>query len=223
MSEFNKDTEQATMVFSSELAEFLTALKWMYSKIDLKDIGELKGRYALHLFEMAMSYRSLAGKDGNGRGEWYFERSFPEETRFIMGVGDGEHKDNRDLKKNVIDGPLKEINQANIGVKIVPTTVKQKRRIVAIRFDCASEQRRTRGRKKDIEAPVLPEPDHRAEDEREEKELAHLRGIYPVEFAQLYQKALDSIPSIFKHTESSRIASQNKASLELRARHGLVK
>jgi plasmid replication initiation protein len=43
------------MTFSSELAGFLVALKWMYSKIDLKDLGDLHSRYAIRLFEIAMS------------------------------------------------------------------------------------------------------------------------------------------------------------------------
>jgi hypothetical protein len=32
----------------------------MYAGINLKDLGELQSRYVLHLFQIAMSYRSLA-------------------------------------------------------------------------------------------------------------------------------------------------------------------
>jgi hypothetical protein len=78
VAEFSEKTGQARMTFSSELAEFLAALKWMYAKINLKDLGELQSRYTLHLFEIAMSYRSLVGRGGNRSETWYFERGFPD-------------------------------------------------------------------------------------------------------------------------------------------------
>jgi plasmid replication initiation protein len=113
------------MTFSSELAEFLAAIKWMYAKINLKDLGELQSCYAIHLFEIAMSYRSLAGRGKNHSEAWYFERGFPDEVRYIMGVAKGTYKDNHLLKQKVIEGPVREINAAGIGLEITPTTVKQ--------------------------------------------------------------------------------------------------
>ena len=41
VSTFDEKTGQATLKFSDELASFLVALKWMYSRINLKDLGEL--------------------------------------------------------------------------------------------------------------------------------------------------------------------------------------
>jgi hypothetical protein len=87
----------ASFTFSSELAEFLIALKWMYARINLKDLGELQGRYALHLFEIALSYRSLAGRGGNRSEAWYFEWDFPDEIRRVMGVAKDAYKDNHVL------------------------------------------------------------------------------------------------------------------------------
>jgi hypothetical protein len=229
VAEFSEKTGQARMTFSSELAEFLAALKWMYAKINLKDLGELQSRYALHLFEIAMSYRSLAGRGGNRSETWYFERGFPDELRYILGVAKNAYKDNHVLKQKVIEGPVKEINAAGIGLEITPTTVKQGRRIVGIRFYCKQMERaakgkgRIKGNKATEVPPPLPKPDPRAEQEREDKELAHLRELYPDEFVELYQAALDSRPVFLKKTDIGMFFAEQRALMELREKHGIVK
>jgi plasmid replication initiation protein len=220
---FDEATGQATMKFSEELAEFLMALKWVYSKINLIDLGQLQSRYAIKLFEMAVSYRSLAGKKGNRDSTWYFERGFPEEIRHIMGVKKDVDKDNHLLKQYGINKPLKEINQAGFGVEIKPTTVKQGRRIVAIRFECTHADRvAKRKKRKDKEAIPLPDPAPNAESLREEKELEHLRELYPDEFAEIYQTELARAPS-FIPNGLKMVGAEGIALMELKNRHGIVK
>ena len=67
-AEYDEATGQAKMKFSSELAEYLTALKRVYAKIDLKDLGSLQSRYAMRIFEIIMSASFLKGKQGNRAG-----------------------------------------------------------------------------------------------------------------------------------------------------------
>jgi plasmid replication initiation protein len=224
MAEFDEATGHATMKFSDELAEFLASVKWMYAKINLKDLGELQSRYAIRLFEIAMSYRSLAGKNGNRGETWYFERNFPDGVRKIMGVEEDAYKNNAELKRNVIEKPVKEINEAGIGLEITPVAVKQGRRIVSIRFIVKPARRAVKGRKRsEAVEPPTPEPDAKAEREREAKELAHLRELYPDEFAERYQAALDSRPEFLKIANVGMVLSEQRALLELREEHGIVK
>jgi plasmid replication initiation protein len=221
---FSEKTSKATMTFSSELAEFLAALKWMYAKINLKDLGELQSRYAIHLFEIAMSYRSLAGQRGNRGETWYFERGFPDELRHLMGVTKNAYKDNYELKRYVIEKPVKEINKAGIGLEITPVTVKQGRRIVAIRFDCKPAPRAVKGQKriKAAELPPRSEPNLGAELDRQEKELQHLKERYPHEFAERYTAAMESRPA-FLNREIGATFAENRALMELREKYGIVK
>jgi hypothetical protein len=231
VAEYSEETGKARMTFSSELSEFLAALKWMYAKINLRDMGELQSRYAIHLFEMAMSYRSLSGAGGNGRGGWYFERGFPDEIRRVMGVKKDAYKDNHVLKQKVIENPVKEINKAGVGLEITPETVKQGRRIVAIRFYCKQIGRpadfgkeKAEKRKDGVSAaPLLPEPAPRAEQERDDKELERLKELYPKEFAELYQAAADSRPAFLRGTDTGLLLAERRALLELRERHGIRK
>jgi hypothetical protein len=98
---------------------------------------------------------------------------------------------------------------------------------VAIRFDCAIAPRagkaRGRGRKNSAEPPALPAPGSRAEQDREEKELEHLRELYPEEFAELYQAAMGSRPAFLMNSEIGAAFAENRALLELREKHGIVK
>jgi hypothetical protein len=221
VSTFSEKTGRATMKFSEELAEFIMALKWMYSKMNLPDIGSLQSRYAIKLFEMAMSYRSMKGKRGNAENNWYFERPIPE-LRKIMGVPKEAYKETHLFKQYAIEKPIEELNEAGIGLEITPEGVKHGRRIVAIRFDCKQTPRAARGKGRGAKGAALPEPDPWLEEQRKEKELQHLKELYPEEFAQLYEaefaKAPAFIPEGFK-----QLGAEGSALMQLKERHGIVK
>jgi hypothetical protein len=221
VSTFSEKTGQATMKFSDELAVFLIALKWMYSKINLKDIGELQSRYAIKLFEMAMSYMSLKGKQGNADQGWYFERPIPE-LREIIGVPKKAYKETHLFKQYAIEKPIKEINRAGIGIEITPEGVKQGRRLVAIRFDCKHASRTAKGKRGGAKAAPLPEPNPKTENLREEKELEHLKELYPEEFAELYEAVLAKAPA-FIPEGFKRTAAEGSALMQLKEHHGIVK
>jgi hypothetical protein len=114
-AEFNKDTGVCTMTFDQELADFLKELKRVYAKIDLQDLGKLQSKYALRYFEMTKSYESLAGKDGNQNGTWYFEWTLPE-LRTMLGIPDEAYSETKRFRQKVVEEPVKEINGAGIGM-----------------------------------------------------------------------------------------------------------
>ena len=226
-AKFNAETGVCTMRFSKELADFLKEIKKVYAKINLLDVGRLQSKYALRLFEMAKSYESLAGKDGNEKDEWYFERSIPE-FRHLFGVPDEAYQETKRFRQFVIENPVKEINNAGIGMEITTEGVKQGRNLKAIRLNCKKTPHKTqvkRGRKKKAETAdqiELPELSNKPDDSRQGKELEHLKELYPAEFAELYQvelaKGPASIPDGFK-----QIAAEGSALMQLKERHGIVK
>ncbi|MDR3338087.1 MAG: replication initiation protein [Treponema sp.] len=228
-AQFDEKTGQATMTFSPKLAEFLMAMKWMYSKISLKDLGELQSRYSIRLFEIATSYMSLQGKQGNEDQGWYFERSI-EEFRKIMGIPKEAYPITHLFKQKVIESPAKEINSAGIGLEIKSEGVKQGRNLVAIRLNCKRTPRkapakRTRKKKTDENQPDTPDLFTNDEKSRVEKELEHLKELYPEEFAGLYEAALSQIPALGGGAGESfrRAAAERRALESLRAAHGIVK
>jgi plasmid replication initiation protein len=222
-AKFNKDTGICTMVFDEKLAGFLLELKRLYSKINLRDLGSLQSRYALRIYEMAISYSSLMGKDGNEQNTWYMERTIAE-MRQIFGLQAEEYKETIDFSKNVIAVPVKEINNAGIGIEIQAEKIKKGRSLTGIRFNCKNTPRTAakKGRKKKESPMLFPDMNPKTADLRQEKELEHLKELYPDEFATLYEEELakypPSIPEGFK-----QIAAEGSALAMLKECHGIVK
>jgi plasmid replication initiation protein len=226
-AKFNAETGLCTMIFSTKLADFLLDFKRVYAKINLSDIGRFQSKYAIRYFEMAVSYASLAGQNGNKDNAWYFERTI-NELREILGVKQEEYKETGNFNRYVVKKPLDEINNSGVGVKIAVENIKEGNRITSIRFDCKKAPRTPapkRGRKKKAENPIQLELSERNSDagcSREEKELEHLKELYPEEFAELYRAELAKIPA-FIPEGAKRIGAEGSALLRLKERRGIVK
>jgi plasmid replication initiation protein len=223
MSTFNKDTGQATMKFSLELAGFLSELKRMYAKINLLDIGKLQSRYAIRIYEMAISYMSMQGQQGNSSQNWYYERSV-EELKIIMGLSEGVYKRTYDFKKHVIEEPIKEINEAGLGIEIKSESIRQGRNLVAMRLNCKKAPRTTGKRGKVKKEMPLPGPNSRKDFSLKEKEYARLTELYPEEFAELYEWKMANPFKMTAGCEKLKAeAARIHACKELKKRYGIRK
>lgn len=227
VSTFSEKTGKATMTFSAELADFLRAFKWVYTKINLPDLGGLHSRYAIRLFELVMSSAFLKGKQGNAATTWYFQASVID-YRVMLGVPEDAYPETHVFKQKVIEGPVQEINEAGIGVAITPEGVKQGRSLVAIRLTCTQTPRklpvkRGRTKKAEVPPPELSTITLKAEEYRIEKELELLKERYAAEFADLYAAELAK-PSFMPPTsEIRKCAAEGAATQTLKKRHGIVK
>jgi plasmid replication initiation protein len=226
----NAETGVCTMSFNSRLAAVLQELKRVYSRINLADVGRLQSKYGIRYLEMAESYASLKGKDGNAEMEWYFERSILD-LRFMLGVDDTTYKETKRFRQFAVENPVKELNAAGIGVEIKTESIKKGRTLASIRFGCKrtpkTPSKKPRGRKKKTETssdagqPGLPF----TEDEwtRENKELQHLKERYPEEFAERFKAAMESCPAFMVKTNLGAAFAENRALMELREKYGIVK
>jgi plasmid replication initiation protein len=222
-AEIDKRTNMITIIFSVGLMEYLQALKKMYARIDLMDMGKLQSLYAIRLFELAKSYESLAGKQGNLQNTWYFERT-PEEMRHIFGIEDDEYPKMHDFKRYAIERPISEVNLSNLGVSVILETIKRGRTIQTFRFVCKKEPRTVTVRTRKgvpLEAPAPVE----SPETLEEKELEHLMKLYPQEYADLYADLLSHpTNNFFKDSPQYwERQAQHEAQKILRDRHGVRK
>jgi plasmid replication initiation protein len=221
----DESTGLCTMTFSEELASVLLEFKKMYSKMNLVDFGKLQSHYGIRILEITTSYSSLAGKSGNKDGAWYFEYSVSD-LRLILSVPDDAYPQTGNFRRFVIEKPIKEINEAGIGVTITTEGIKQGRNLKGIRFNCEETKRTastSRKRRRDSKKPPLelPEPSAATANMREEKELQHLKTLYPDEFAKLYEEALTA--QKFDYGDFGKRAAQATALLKLREKYGIVK
>jgi plasmid replication initiation protein len=222
-SSLDEETGVCTMIFASELAAVLLDMKWVYAKINLQDFGKLQSKYAQRYFEIAKSYESLAGKNGNESGSWYFERTIPE-LRELLSVAPDLHKETKRFRQKVVENPVKEINKAGIGLEICTEGIKQGRNLKGIRFDCKKTPRTVskKGKRKAADSQLeVPEPSSKVADQREEKELAHLMELYPDEFVALYEEALSK--QKVNLGDFSKRSAKAEALSKLKQKHGIMK
>ena len=134
---YNAKTGKISLEFSKELSDFLLELKCMYAQIDLADFEKLQSFYALRYFELAKSYENLSGQNGNKEGQWVFTRSILE-IRQLMGVKKSEYRATSDLRKRVIEEPIKELNSSGLGLSVAFEYIRECRNLAGIRFICES-------------------------------------------------------------------------------------
>ena len=226
VAEYDEATDKASMTFSNELADFLTAFKKVYTKINLRDIGALQSRYAIRLFEIVMSGAFLQGKSGNRSKEWYFQASILD-FRFMLGVPPKTYKETHLLRRYIIENPIKEINEAGIGIEIIAEGIKVGRSLVAVRLKCKQVARKllkSKGKNKRAIQLELSDITLKTSDQLEEKELELLKERYPQEFAVFYQEALDKPhPFLSKDSDIRKLAAEGAAKTKLREKYGIVK
>jgi len=159
-----------TMAFTPQMADLLRGFKKAYAKISLVDLGKLQSRYAIRFYELAMSYSGFAGKDGNPRGHWWFEKTL-DDLRVLFDVKKKLYPRTSNFRTFVIDNPIEEINKADIGIFIKPEYVYDGRFLIGAKFNC-------RWMARDEPKPTQPVTESGQENER-------LAAAFPEEFEKL--------------------------------------
>lgn len=122
--------------FTEDMKIFLDTLKEIgFSLFEINDLGKLKSFYALRYYLVALSFKGFKGKKGNEKNSWFFEYSV-EDLRKLFDIQDNEYNQIGPFRNIVVDLPLKELNERNLGIQIVCTPVKKGRKITGFHFDC---------------------------------------------------------------------------------------
>ena len=199
-SKYDAETGRIVMRLSSTLAAHLVAAKREYTKLNLPDMGKLKSKYSLALYQRVLSYKSLQGKGGNKFAEWYFEKNV-EHLRFIFGIPKTAYSTMKDFRRRVIESPLKEINKSKLGVTVKPVGIKSGRNITSFRLNCQAEKAPTAAKTR-VQAQVsvpgtqvktLSRTEMVQKEEIEKRNC--LEGLYPAEFAELLKEGIDKYKS----------------------------
>ncbi|MCQ2588170.1 MAG: replication initiation protein [Treponema sp.] len=125
-----------SFTFTDPMKVFLDELKEIgFTLFEINDLGKLKSFYALRYYLVALSYKGFKGKKGNIKNSWFFEYTV-EDLRRLFDIQDDEYPQMGPFKNIVIDLPLKELNEKNLGIQIICTPLKKGRKIVGFHFDC---------------------------------------------------------------------------------------
>lgn len=122
---------------SNELLPFVLEVKDMWRVISIRDMTQLQGKHSYRIFELVMADRGFAGKGGNRPGEWFVDVDF-DHLRTLLKIGPDEYKLTANLRRKVIEGPVREINEAGLGLRIECDYEKFRRRrvLTGVRLNC---------------------------------------------------------------------------------------
>lgn len=96
----------------------------IYARINLSIMSKFSGSYAFALYENTTRFRSIGSTGWKDLGFW----------RRVLGVGEGEYRQFKELNKKVIKAAVKEVNETS-DIMLEAEYKREKRRIVAIKFN----------------------------------------------------------------------------------------
>ena len=207
--------------FTEDMKVFLDELKEIgFSLFEINDLGKLKSFYALRYYLVALSYKGFKGRRGNMRGSWFFEYSL-EDLRRLFDIQDGEYQQIGSFKRTVVELPLKELNERNLGMRIDCTPVKRARKIVGFRFDCVDVTKDVRigiDMQDSAEAPSSGVPRDGESKGELMAEAVQIISMDPARYAQILEEEREC-PNLFGLSPETQAVVRLREELSLR---GLV-
>ncbi|MDC4361039.1 replication initiation protein, partial [Acinetobacter baumannii] len=119
-----KAKSEISMFFAPAVIPFIYLVQQEFTLLDIKEIGRLKSKYAIRLYQILMKWRNA---DFQPKFEYL-------DIRAKLGVEDDEYTVMADFKKRVIDVAVKQINQGTGFVGLKYTTIKKGNKISHFSF-----------------------------------------------------------------------------------------
>jgi plasmid replication initiation protein len=140
ISKFNPDTNLVELVFSPDVGNAIYNMRLGYTALNFRLIRNFKSLYSFRYYEIAVSYMGNKGKNGNGRGQWFFEYDV-ESLRRTLSIAPGTYKGRMNAFINrVVKMPIDELNRLNFEFEIAFEKILSGRRTVGFRFTCTERQ-----------------------------------------------------------------------------------
>jgi len=164
--------DKIKMSFNPRLAEVIGEFKKAYSYINLLNFGKLQGKYAIRIYEYVLSWQGIKNK----KNEWTTPIKTIADMRLLFDVGT-KYKITNNFRTFVIDYPVEEINEADIGLYIKPIYEHRRKTLFGVRFLCRLLQK---GDPRPVEAVTLTR-----------KEQDKLISDYPEEWDRIKKEAVE--------------------------------
>lgn len=134
---YSKKTDTLTICLHEELRPYVSQVKG-WASFSIRDIARIQGRHALRWYELVKSREGQA----NEKGFWFYDTTF-DELRHLFMIGPNEYPRTGDFRKYVIDAPIEEINEADIGFHLEAdyTPYRQGRRLLGVHMKCRKVKR----------------------------------------------------------------------------------
>jgi len=202
------------MTFSPDVGNAIYKTKLGFTAMKFQVIGKFKSIYTFRYYEIAVSYMGNKGKNGNKKGQWYFEYDI-ETLRRILGVEEDAYTGRTDnLITWVVKQPVDELNKINTEFQITFEKIKHNRRIVGIHFICTETTNLKIAKTKKIQP----------KSKTEKLELEKLEVNAENEFFKNHENELNEIfNELSKHTDGMNLVEKSAFSLMTKAKVELTK
>lgn len=176
LASYIKSRDVVQFHLAEELLPYIRDVQNLYQTIAISDMTALQGKHSFRIFELVMANRGFAGRGGNKPGEWYVDLEFAT-LRTLLKIRPEEYKVVGNFRARVIDGPVREINEAGIGLRIECDydTLRRGRQLLGVRLNCKLLKRRD-------PRPVTPAT-------KEEDEEEQLVAKYPKRYEEMLAEA----------------------------------
>lgn len=206
--------------FTDDMKSFLDELKEIgFSIFEINDLGRLKSFYALRYYLIALSFKGFKGKKGNEKNTWYFDYSV-EDLRKLFDIQDNEYAQMGPFKNTVVELPIQELNERNLGIQIIVTPVKKSRKIVGFHFDCLDATKINRIDKNKY-TYLEKKPEENSEDQLKDIQDIQIEGIKiisqnPIRYAEILAEEQRN-PNLFGFSPEIQAILRLKEELEQQA------
>lgn len=209
---FHPESNMIEMTFSPEVGNAIYMAKLGFSALNFKVIGKFKSLYTFRYYEIAVSYMGNKSKNGNKKGQWYFEYDL-ETLRKILGVEEDAYSGRTDnFITWVVSKPIDELNKINTEFKIEFEKIKHNRRIVGIHFTCTENEK------------LKKIPSVQTKSRKTKIDIERLEIDAENEFFQRHEAELNEIFSnLSQHTDGLNLIERSAFSLMTKAKVELTK
>lgn len=147
------DNIVARVIFSSEIMPLLSDLRASFTQFLLSDVAEFSSIYSYRIYQLFMQYLNKETGKGWTHVDFY-------DLRFMLMLLD-KYSATKDLRVNVIDVAIKEINEKS-PLKAQYELIKKGRKFVAVKFtfELKEKSKKTKENKqqRDKNKPDMPSP-----------------------------------------------------------------
>jgi len=128
---FRRKAGTVTFALPPKIGPYLLKLQEQYTNVPISYYMQLSGKYALRLIEYLMQWRSRADRHGRFKVPTITVAQLREEWE--LGA---KHKQNKILKRDVVDRAVAEINAADLGLVVKVESVLRGRSLYGFDFSC---------------------------------------------------------------------------------------
>jgi len=136
ISKYDPVSNLVELVFTPDVGNAIYNMRLGYTALNFQLIKNFKSLYSFRYYEIAVSYKGNKGRNGNKKGQWFFEYDVKNLRRTLNIAPDKYNGRMNAFISRVVKMPIDELNRLNFDFTISFEKILQNRKTVGFRFIC---------------------------------------------------------------------------------------